>query len=308
LNLSNCGSRIGATAFILIAALAAANAPTQPRPTTRPADLDPSGVEQRFIYFPPHRFGDIRILRVDEAILLTNADKPGDDELRQHLTKIIKRLTALPLRKQPTTASRPTTQPKPRPVVAALYADQEQFKALWHRVGVLYGGRFFGVAAAGGYSYRPFCATYVDAKAPGSIPSELSHELAHVWLWRRAGVPNNGNWLSEGLATAIQAKLHTDTDARRQWAERIAVGRYLPLQRLMTDTPVEPHRYWQTCLLAEVLLADHRDALPDVIKAIAAGRSANHIVTKVLETNWLALERSWKAQAAPPPTTKPRSP
>ena len=125
---------------------------------------------------------------------------------------------------------------------------------------------------------------------------------------RRAGLPNNGNWLSEGLATAVQTQLHPDSNARREWAERIAVGRYLPLKRLMTDTPVEPHRYWQTCLLAEVLLTEHRDALPDVIKAVAAGRSANHIVTEVLETNWLALERRWKAQAAPPLTPKPRRP
>ena len=297
-----------ATTFILVAAFAAANAPIEPQPTTRPTHTDPTDVEQTFIYFPPHRFPNVRTLRVDEVVLLTNAEKPGGDELRQYIKTVLTHLISLPVRNQPTTSSQPTTQPKPKPIVAALYAEQEQFRALWHRVGTLYGGRFLGLAAAGGYSYRPFCATYVDTEAPDRIPSELSHEFAHVWLWHHAGVPNNGNWLSEGLATTIQMRMHSDDRAQRDWAERIASGRYLPLMRLMTDTPVEPKRYWQTTLLVEVLLAEHPAALPAVIEAVARGRSANHIVTQVLQTNWVALERSWKAQAGPPPTGEPHRP
>jgi len=291
---------VTAAAVVVLAAVLAAGGPSATGPATRPAEVvDPRPVEQRFIYFPPHRFSQLREIRIDGALLLTNAERPGAEAIQAYLKKLTTELNALPLRRRPTTTtSRPASRPAPPPVVAALYARQDQFKSLWRRVGVYYKGRFFGVGAAGGYSYRVFCATYADERAPDEIPPELSHEFTHVWLWRRAGVPNNGSWLSEGLAMVIQMRMHGDAEARRDWARRVASGRYLPLKRLMTDTPVEHHRYWQACLLVELILADRPDALPAVIQAVRRGRTANHIVTEILATTWPRLEARWKAKTA----------
>jgi hypothetical protein len=181
-----------------------------------------------------------------------------------------------------------------------LYARQEEFKSLWRRVGEYYAGRFFGVTA-GGYSYRVFCAAYADARDPTAIPPELCHEITHVWLWQRAALPNDGNWLSEGLAMAVQARFFPASINRAEWAARVAAGRYLPLKRLMTTQPIAPENYWQACTLAETLLAQHPKDCPNLVRAVAEGRGPQHVVTEVLRTDWLGLERRWTTDAAAAP-------
>ncbi|MFW6153704.1 MAG: hypothetical protein ACOC95_00635 [Planctomycetota bacterium] len=270
-------------------------------------------MELRLIYFPPHRFDAVRTVRAGDLAVLTDADTPDDATLRAYLAALERVLDALPVMPATQPASRPSTPPAtlpaapPRPrrgppaVTAALYARQEAFRALWHRVAVYYDGRFLGIADAGGYSYRPFCATFIDASAPEAIPPELAHEMAHVWLWRRAGLPNDGNWLAEGLATAVQLRLCPAPDDRRAWAERVRTGRFVPLKRLMNTAPLRPRHYWQAATFVETLLAAHGDALPTVIRAVADGRDPNAIVTDVLATTWLTLDRRWRAHVAPKP-------
>jgi len=262
-------------------------------------------VELRLIYFPPHRFETPRTVSSGTLTVLTDADAPADAAIVAHLAALERILNDLPPTPATQPASQPASPPTTRPsapaVTAALYARRESFRALWHRVGVYYEGRFLGLAHVGGYSYRPFCATFIDAAHPEAIPPELSHEMTHVWLWRRAGLPNDGNWLSEGLATAVQLQLFPTPDERQSWAERVRTGRFVPLKRLMNTAPLEPRHYWQAATLAETLLAHHRDALPAVIRAVAAGDDPNRIVTDVLGTTWPALERRWRAHVADRP-------
>ncbi|NLF32755.1 MAG: hypothetical protein GX591_17925 [Planctomycetes bacterium] len=279
-----------------------------PPPSSQPSPSDPRAAELRLIYFPPHRFGPIRTVAAGGLTVLTDAEKPDDAALRAHLAALEGILDALPLAPATQPASQPGTQPAATAVTAALYARQDAFGALWHRVGVYYDGRFLGARGAGGYSYRPFCATYLDAARPDAIPPELAHEMAHVWLWSHAGLPNDGNWLSEGLATAVQLQLFPSLGERRAWAERVRAGKFVPLKRLMDTAPLEGRHYWQAATLVEMLLADHRDALPAVLDAVTDGRDPNAIVTEVLGLTWLAVERQWRAHVAaagaPEPSTR----
>ncbi len=258
-------------------------------------------MELRLIYFPPHRFPAPRVVRAGDLTVVTDAATCEEAALRDHLAALERILTGLPLGPATQPASQPATRPSAPTVTAALYARRESFRALWHRVGVYYDGQFVGIADAGGYSYRPFCATFLDAAAPRAIPPELSHEIAHVWLWSRAGLPNDGNWLAEGLATAIQLRLSPAPDQRRAWAERVRTGRFVPLKRLMTTAPLDARHYWQAATLVETLLAHHGDRLGALIQAVADGREAHAIVTEVLATTWLTLDRRWRAHVADVP-------
>lgn len=265
-------------------------------PASRPVD-DPWPSAQRYIYFPPQLFEQMRDIRGRSCVVWTNAARLDDDALRSLLDAACDYLAALPLRPGLFAATQQATGPATVPaepiVVAALYETQEQFRALWPRVGVYYGGRFLGLAEAGGYSYRVFCATYVDAAAPQAGPPELLHEMAHVWLWRRADVPNDGNWLTEALASAVQYRFAPASADRPAWARRLDEGKYVPLKRLMATKPVRPDQYWQVGTLGELLLTAYRDRLPAVIQAVRDGRDVNAIVTESLGTDWLDLERQW---------------
>ena len=299
------------TATILLLSLAGALA--APPPASQPAasqgEDDPSTLAQKLIYFPPHLFKDIRDVPGQHYILWTNVSQPDSDAIRQHLDQVVRYLDSLPLQPalattQPASAASsatsaslgPATNPAPpRSTVAALYAQQDQFKALWVRVGVYYAGRFFGLSQAGGYSYRVFCATYMDQAIPQAIPPELCHEFAHVWIWQRTGLPNDGNWLSEGLGSAVQLKFFPASADRADWVSRVDSRRYIPLRRLMSGQPIPADQYWQATSLAEMLLARHADALPAVIQALAEGRSGSYLVTTALGTDWLTFEKQWIA-------------
>ncbi len=285
-----------AAATLSIAALALAAGAT-PVATSGPKPgppADPPIERQKDIYFPPPR-PPLREVTGSGFILLTDATKPTPAALGRRLTDVCSHLAALPLRPPPP-ASRPSTRRTDAPVVVALYARRAAFRKLWDRVAAHYDGRFFGLGDVGGYSYRVFSASFVDPARPGAIPPELSHEFSHVWMWRHAGLPNDGNWLAEGLATSVQWRFHPPAAAERAaWARRVDAGRYIPLKRLLSSRPLPPERYWQAATLAEMLLSHHAARLPAAIEALAAGRSANHIVTKALATDWPTLEKQWTA-------------
>jgi hypothetical protein len=205
--------------------------------------------------------------------------------------------------------SRPATRPVDRPVALAVYAGAAVDRGLWDRVGRHYGGRF-GPITTEGYSYRVFCATSFDT--PERLRRRravLCHEFAHVWLYRNRGLRNDGNWLTEGLAGAVQLRLHPASGDRREFARWLDAGRMLPLKRLMDRDRIAPKDHWQAATLAEHLIATHRDSLPAVVAAFNQRRSAHAIVTGTLKTDFLSLRRRWadhvERQGARSPATTP---
>lgn len=309
--------------MVLLTVTAVALAAGRAAPVEAALRPDPPLLGQKLICFPPHRFPDVQEIRGDGYVLWTDAPLEAT-RAREQLDATMAVLRALPLEPVPIPRPVPLTPepmayavwtawlaaapaPRPRPIGLALYAAQGPYRDLWYRAGVYYGGRIVGADDAGGYSYRVFCATYLDDAAPDALPPELYHELAHVWLWQHVGLPNDGNWLAEGLATCVQERLAPDPAAPADAAERLRTGRFLPLSRLLAQRRVPPDRYWQVRALAETLLAEYPDRLPAVVRAVREGRGAHAIVTDTLGTDWLTLERQWR-QAVAAAATEPAAP
>ncbi len=274
----------------------------------KPAPRDPDLAGQRRMCFPDG--GGVRTFRRGGAILWTDSPVDGSGLLKDtaeaeaFLTELL-----------PPAATTTATAPAARPVALAVYSAEADYRALWRRVGEHYGGAF-GRIRTEGYSYRVFCATYYgDAAAFPARRPVLCHEFAHVWLHQRHGLANDGNWLTEGLANAVQLRLFPDSGDRGDFARWLAAGRMLPLKRLMDQKRIAPKDYWQAATLVELLAARHRRKLPAVVRAFNRGRSAYAIVSQVLETDFLTLEKHWAehvrataAAARSRPAAEERSP
>ena len=193
-------------------------------------------------------------------------------------------------------ASAPASRPaRPgRPVAIAIYGREADYRKLWRRVGAHYGGVIAKVVTDG-YSYRVFCATsYGSAKEFAARRRPVvSHEFAHVWLYQSRGLANDGNWLTEGIANAVQLRLFPGSGDRADFARWMRAGRMLPLKRLMDLDRIAGKDYWQAATLVETLLIHHAERLPAVIAAYNKGESANTIVTRALGTDFVTLQARW---------------
>lgn len=305
-------SGVLAGGVLLAAGLAAAAdgpAPATTAATTAPAD--PPLHVQRGMCFPETGPGEVRTFRAPGVVLWTDAPVDGP--------KIVARLQAVeaylqarlpPAPPRPPSASRPArparAPPKRRPVAVAIYHKAADYRALWRRVGACYRGAFAPVGTEG-YSYRVFCATSYDD--PGQFArrrSVVSHEFAHVWLYLNRGLRNDGNWLTEGLATAVQLHFFPDSGRRGDFARWMHAGKMLPLKRLMDLPRIEPKDYWQAGTLVELLTARHAEKLPAVVAAFNKGASAFAIVTEVLGTDFATLQKHWAEHVAAPARPTPR--
>lgn len=281
--------------IIILAALAAG----EPTTTTAPAEaaLDPWPEAMRWIYFPPQAFDPNGIARIEGPgwMVYTDSAELDAEQVARNLQGATDALLAI----QAIATTAPATQStedaaEPAPIVSAVYARQGDFVALWRRVGIYYGGRFLGLARAGGYSYRVVCASYGDADAPGLVPAELTHEFAHVWLWRYLGLANDGNWLAEGLASAIEMRVHPPEPGQwADWAERARAGRYVPLRRLLATRPARTDTYWQLGTLTGMLLEQRPDALPALLDAANRHADPAEVLGEILDTNGSELASRW---------------
>ena len=288
--------RLSSALFMLLALVASA-ADTQ-QPTSQPVIApDPDVQAHKAVCFPPERFPRVATHDFGGVVVWTDlpeSPKPLEQELKKMLALLEEWLPTRTTDTAPAGASRATTGQAPaRPVCLALYARHKDYQELWPRVGRLYAGQFPEITTQG-YSYRVFCATSAeDADAAGAWLGVVCHELAHVWLYQRAGLANDGNWLTEGIATALQMRLFPASADRREFAERLERGRCLPLKRLMDQARIEPKDRWQAGTFVELLLAEHAGKLSAVARAFNAGRSASAVVADVLGTDFQTLDGRW---------------
>jgi len=277
------------------------------RPASQP---DPDLKRQREICFPGTSDRLVKTWTGDRIVLWSDAPIDGQGLLKELAAAGAQLQALLP---RANADSRPSTRPAEEAVALAVYARAADYRRLWRRVGEHYGGVLPPITTQG-YSCRVFCATSFDAPEQfAARRSVLCHEFAHVWLYRHRGLRNDGNWLTEGLAGAVQLKGHPASGDRREFARWLTDGRMLPLKRLMDLDRIEPKDYWQAITLVEHLAATRPQDLPAVVAAFNQRRSANAIVTDVLKTDFLSLQRGWtdhvKRQGAPPPpSTAPFSP
>lgn len=251
---------------------------------------DPDLPAQKQLCFPataPAEFRQADVILWTDAPLDSQALLPQLVASQRYLQELL-----------PANSPAAATGPPSRPIAIAVTRSQADFDRLWLRVAAYYGGSF-GRIPTQAYSYRVFCATWFgDEVQFRQRQSVLCHELAHVWLWERLGLANDGNWLSEGIASAVQLHFHPQAGDRRQYARDVGDGHMLPLKRLMDAPRIEPKDYWQAGTLVEMLLDGHPAALPAVVEAFVRGDSASQIVQDVLHTDFVTLEKRWLAKVA----------
>ncbi|OPX25202.1 MAG: hypothetical protein B1H04_00485 [Planctomycetales bacterium 4484_123] len=247
------------------------------------------------MYFPTATPNGAKVYRAAGAVLWTDAAIDAEALLGRF--RLVERFLAelLPA-PRPRPSSRPVVARRRlarRPVVLALYRRRGDYLALWRRVEAYYKGRL-GDIATEGFSYRLFGAATCDGTATGRrYQAVLCHEFAHVWLYQNRGLRNDGNWLTEGLANAVQLRFFPECGDRRRFARWLETGRMLPLKRLMDLDRISPKDYWQAATLLELLARRYRSRLPALLKAFNEGRSAYSIVSGVLETDFLTLQHQW---------------
>jgi len=283
-------SRPAPPAIAILALLCAIGPIVRAGPKAPP---DPDLAGRRVLCFPPGlTTRKVSTYRAGDVVLWTDSKDVGGGLLPKIVTARRYLESLLPAR---TPASAPASAPADQPVSLAIYATEEDYQALWKRVGQLYGG-WFGEITTDGYSYRRFCATYYGSQAGfAERRAVLCHEFAHVWLYQNRALANDGNWLTEGLATAAQLRLFPEAAYRLSYARWMETGRMLPLKRLMDQSRLATKDYWQAATLMETIIAHHPGKLPAVVTARNEGRSAYYIVSRVLKTDFPTLSKRWAA-------------
>ncbi len=264
--------------------LGSGEASTRTSPASRPAD--PDIIVQRAICFPPPSQAKHKTFQAKGIVLWTDAPIDG----REVIARLEAAREYLQSAMEP---RRPATARPCRPVGVAVYNRTEDYLALWPRVGAHYRGTF-GTIRTDGYSCRVFCATsFGSAEEFRRRRPVICHEFAHVWLYQRYGLANDGNWLTEGLANAVQLRIFPDCGDRGDFVRWMEWGRMVPLKRLMDMKRIAPKDYWQAATLVEMLLVRYPDRVPAVVAAYSKGASGYAIAAGVLKTDFHTLTKQW---------------
>jgi hypothetical protein len=312
-----------------------------PSPASTPSvKLTPA--QQREICFPASRFASVRQTQGPGLILWT--DSTIDEKMvltdliaaRNFLEAMLwppkSASPAPPKEPSPGNATAPANAPSPavapgasasgppaaspvlppagevRPLALAVYARKQDYQELWQRVGRLYNGEFGQIRTAG-YSYGLFCATSYAGGDPADARAVLAHEMAHLYLHQNLGLPNDGNWLTEGIAAAVQLRLFPQAGDRAQFARMAQEGRMLPLKRLMDLPNIQSENYWQAATLVETICRHYPGRLPAVISAWNDKLPPLRMVQEVLGGDMEGLTRQWQQDLQPtglPVSSPPR--
>lgn len=129
------------------------------------------------------------------------------------------------------------------------------------------------------------------------------HEFVHALLECRALLPNQSEWLQEGLANHVQVLLHPQADLAAIVTRALTdPAAQLGLPELTSGRPIEVRHYWQALTLVQTLALSerYRAHFPELVAALRAAGStelAPHL-DAVLGTTFEELEREWRAYCA----------
>ncbi len=145
-----------------------------------------------------------------------------------------------------------------------IFARKEDYVAFFARL-----GKHFGVGlappSADGYSALGYGASTWDPKQGLDRPVFV-HEAMHAALEQLLHLASDGNWIQEGLANAVQARLHlestkadrSDLFARRARGESV----FQPLGVLLAMRRPGTQRYLQLATFLEFLADKYAAQLP----------------------------------------------
>lgn len=179
-----------------------------------------------------------------------------------------------------------------------LFATRDEYTAFVPRLGERFGATVTP-PKADGFSILGMGMGWFDPKQGWDRPVFV-HEGLHGAIHRLLAVGSNGNLVQEGLAAAVQARLHPGSLDRKELAESFAKrGDWLvPWADCFAEPRVPLNRYPQLLSIMDLLAEKHRDALPKVWDAVRALReplhkSAPEAIAKALGTDAAKLEEEW---------------
>jgi hypothetical protein len=278
------------------------------RPGTRgPLSCRPTLAQRLAVAFPD---GSGVALESEHFVLVTDAEPLKGDDGKRLLARLEEAWLLL------TGAFR---VPKELPDKAAIYvaATRDGYVELVRRHMKHFLASTRDPASDGFTILRRAFSSY-DAKKGWDRPVYV-HEATHAALAEALGIASDGNWVQEGMATAVQLRLHPSSarlNRARAFAARAAgeKGPFLPwLDLLSEERPAIP-RYAQLSTIFEFLADQHADRLPAIWAAFQSTpgplndsrlrplASVLGLRPQEIEAAWLAWGQS-KWQAVPPPAS-----
>lgn len=160
------------------------------------------------------------------------------------------------------------------PVPVFFFATKAQYQTFFERLGDHFRVNI-GAPESSGYSCLGVGASFYDRKYGWDRPAFV-HEAMHAVLHRLLGLASNGNWIQEGLATAVQVQLYpwaVDTDMLLKHLGDLSKeekGGFLPLADLLLMKRPSMKNYAQLVTVMEFLVERYAERLADVWKAVRA--------------------------------------
>jgi hypothetical protein len=154
-----------------------------------------------------------------------------------------------------------------------------------------------------GYTVFGVPASFWDAKQGWDRPVYV-HEAVHGLVHRLASVASNGNWLQEGLASAVQIRVHPKSAASVDYAkafQRLAAGEkgpFVPWKDVLFERRPKTSSYAQLASVCEFLAERAGKDLTKAWWALAESQKPLHeggiaVVATALGTKVEDLEKEW---------------
>lgn len=149
-----------------------------------------------------------------------------------------------------------------------------------------------GPPKADGFTVLGLATAFHDAKQGANRPVFV-HEAMHAAIHRLLGIASNGNWVQEGLASAVQMQVDPKSRAGVETKKP-------PWEQLLASETLPSSAYVDAASIFDFLAEQHAAKLPAVWEALREGKGALHtegaaLIAGALGTDAASLEAEWRA-------------
>jgi hypothetical protein len=149
-----------------------------------------------------------------------------------------------------------------------------------------------GATKADGFTVLGMATAIHDPRQGPNRPVFV-HEAMHAAIHRVLGIASNGNWVQEGLASAVQMQVDPRSRAG-------AATKKPPWEKLFAEERLPMARYVDAASILDFLAECHGEKLPAVWDALREAKGPLHedgaaAIAGALGTDASALEAEWRA-------------
>ncbi|OGV48442.1 MAG: hypothetical protein A2X49_15940 [Lentisphaerae bacterium GWF2_52_8] len=150
---------------------------------------------------------------------------------------------------------------------------------------------------SGGYTLCGVATSFWKPEL-GTKRPVYTHEYVHAMFERFALIPNNGEWVQEGLANYYQMLCHPQDNLALVISREIERKDCLPLENLCSGASIRVDDYWQALSLMALLLNEpkYREKLPGLVSLFQANGNTDltPLLPSAMGCDWKALTEDWK--------------